>query len=408
MKTLGFACVRCGREHSPRRAEYDCPSCGGNLQVRYDYARIKKVLTRESLSASREGGIWRYLPLLPVSGRRVPAPLVGATPLLRARKLGRDLGLSGLFLKDETRNPSASLKDRAGAVFTARALDRGERIVTGASTGNAAASLACLCAGGPRAVIFVPRTAPEAKLAQLLLYGAVVISVDGSYDEAFDLCLKASREYGWYNRNTGYNPLTREGKKTTSFEIAEQLGWRSPDWVFVPAGDGNILSGVWKGFTDFHRLGLIDALPRLAAVQAEGSDAIARAFEGDGRIRPASGRTLADSISVSLPRDGEAAVAALRESKGIAVRVTDSEMLGAMRETARAEGVFAEPAAAAAVAGLRKAAAQGRLGGGETVVALITGSGLKDVASARKAAGEPHRIAPDLGSLRSLVKKLSL
>ncbi|MEE8424626.1 MAG: threonine synthase, partial [Elusimicrobiota bacterium] len=325
----------------------------------------------------------------------------------KAERLGNLLGLSNLYLKDDGRNPSASLKDRAGAVAVARARSLGRKVAAGASTGNAASSLACLSAGTElKPVVFVPKAAPEAKLAQLLVYGATVLSVDGSYDDAFDLCLAACEEYGWYNRNTGYNAFTREGKKTVSFEIAEQSGWTAPDTVFVPVGDGNILSGVWKGFVELDKLGLIDKLPRLAAVQAEGSAAIARAFTSGRTISPVEGKTVADSIAVSLPRDGEAAVRALKESKGFAVTVSDAEILEAIKTTARTEGIFAEPAAAAGVAGLAKAARAGQLRKNEHITVIITGNGLKDVASARKTVGKPHLIRPDLKDLKRLIASL--
>ncbi|MBI4679229.1 MAG: threonine synthase [Elusimicrobia bacterium] len=400
---LGFKCVRCGKEW-PDAKDYVCVSCGGNLDVVYDYRAIKKKLSRESLKKNRDTSVWRYREILPISRYRgVPVVHIGGTPLYKADRLGADLGLKDLWLKDDGRNPSASFKDRAGSVAVAKALELGEKVVTGASTGNAASSMACLTAGlGLKTIIFVPEKAPVAKIAQLLVFGATVIAVKGTYDQAFDLCLKATEEFGWYNRNTGHNPFTREGKKTASFEVVEQLGWKVPDKVFVSVGDGNIISGLWKGFKDFHSLGLIDRLPRLVGVQAEKSDAIKRAFESDGVIRPVSGETLADSISVSLPRDGDAAVKALRESKGFAVSVTDDEILDAMRATARRESVFGEPAGVASVAGLKKAAAQGLVQAGEKIVALITGNGLKDVASAMKAVGKPFLIEPDEGELQKL------
>ncbi len=399
---LGLACLSCGRESSA--APYTCPGCGGNLEAVYDYRRLKKKVSRRSLQADREPSIRRYEPLLPVRSLSAVLP-VGGTPLLRARRLARELGLTHVWIKDDGRNPSASLKDRAGAVVLTRALERKEKIIAGASTGNAASSLACLAAGrNIKPVIFVPRTAPQAKIAQLLVYGAEVITVRGTYDQAFDLCLKACRKYGWYNRNTGTNPWTREGKKTVAYEIIEQLGWAVPDLVFVPVGDGNILSGVWRGFKDFYRLGLIGRLPRLAAVQAAGSDAVKRAFE-TGVIKPVGGRTIADSISVSLPRDGAAAVRALRESGGFALSVTDQEILEAVKTTARTEGVFAEPAGAAPVAGLKKAVRLGLVRGSERVVVLATGSGLKDVASAMKSVGKPHTIRPELGELSRLAAR---
>jgi len=407
-KVLGLRCIACAKEHGLDAAPYICPSCGGNLQVVYDYRAIRKKLTRRALARDTERTLWRYWEILPLDDRRlIPAPQVGWTPLYEAPRLARGLGLRGLHLKDDGRNPSASFKDRANAVVLGRALRLGVDVVTTASTGNAASSLACLAAGLPlKTVIFVPETAPEAKIAQLLVFGATVVAVRGTYDDAFDLCGRAAREYGWYNRSTGVNPFTREGKKTGAFELCEQLGWEVPDLVFVPVGDGNIISGMWKGFTDLRALGLIDRLPRLAAVQAEGSAAVKNAVEGDGTIRPVSGKTVADSISVSLPRDGLAAVQAVRESRGFAVAVSDAEILAAIPELARGANVFAEPAAAAAWAGLKKAAARGLLRGSETAAVMVTGNGLKDVASAMKSVGQPQRVNPDLAELKRLMRKL--
>lgn len=406
---LGLRCIRCARQHAaPGRGQaplYVCSGCGGNLQVTYDYAAIGREVTRASLAADPDRSIWRYSAFFPVERTELASRLsVGGTPLAAAPVLGARLGLQTLWLKDDTRNPSASFKDRAGAVALAVAHERGERVVAGASTGNAASSLACLAARtGMKTVIFVPESAPAAKVAQILLFGANVVAVRGTYDQAFDLCLEACREHGWYNRNTGYNPYTREGKKTCAFEIVEQLGWNVPDWVAVSVGDGNIISGLWKGFVELREAGLVDRVPKLLAVQAEHSNSVKLAFEGDGEIRAVSGTTIADSISVSVPRDGDAAVRALRESAGAAVAVTDDEILDAMRVLARSEGLFAEPAAAAAVAGLVTATRDGRVSPSETVVTVVTGSGLKDVASAMRAAGAAHVIDPDLRALNELV-----
>jgi threonine synthase len=256
---------------------------------------------------------------------------------------------------------------------------------------------------GIRAVIFVPETAPAAKVAQLLVFGASVIMVRGTYDDAFDLCLQASEEYGWYNRNTGYNPFTREGKKTLAYEVCEQNGWQCPDWIFVPVGDGNIISGVWKGFMDLREMGFIDRLPRIAACQAEGSDAVTRAIDSDGVISPVEGRTIADSIAVSMPRDGEAAVQALIDAKGRAFRVSDDDILAAIPEMARETGVFAEPASAVSLAALRGALHADIIDEDETVVLLVTGNGLKDVDSAMLAVGKPRIIEPDMGEVRRLL-----
>ncbi len=403
IKTL--QCIRCGKDHKLTEAKYNCTACGGNLQVLYDYNLIKKRLNFDVLNDNPERSIWRYLDILPIASiRSVPPVQVGWTPLYKAEKLGDEAGVPNLYIKDDGRNPSASFKDRASAVVVGRALELEEKVVTCASTGNAASSLACLTGSlDMKTVIFVPETAPAPKVAQLLVYGAAVVMVKGTYDDAFELCLKASQEYGWYNRSTGINPFTREGKKTCAFEICEQLKWETPDKVFVPVGDGNIISGIWKGFVEFHRLGIIERLPQLVAVQAEHSDSVKRAFETGTDVQPVSGKTIADSISVSLPRDGLAAVMAIRDSQGFAVSVPDDEILQAIPRIARGSNVFAEPAAAATYAGLLKAVKEGKVKENESVVLLITGNGLKDVQSAMKSVGKPYVIKPEFAELKKLV-----
>jgi threonine synthase len=399
----GLRCVRCERLSAVGDAVYTC-ACGGNLMVEYDLDAVGRELNKKSLADNRDYTIWRYLPALPVS-KRLIGPPVGWTPLVDAPKLAKALGIRSLRIKDDGRNPSASFKCRASSVALARALDIGVDLVTGASTGNAASATAVLSAAiGVKARIFVPKAAPRAKIAQLLTFGAEVLAVDGTYDQAFDLCLEATRRFGWYNRNTGYNPYTREGKKTVSFELAEQCGGKAPDLVVVPVGDGNIISGVWKGLQEAHCLGLLDRTPRLLAAQAEGSAAIVDAFEQDREIRPVSGDTIADSISVSLPRDGEAAVAAIQGSRGFGVRVSDAQIIAAIGEQARGSGVFGEPAGVTAYAGLKEAVRLGKIDPSWDVVVLNTGNGLKDVASAMKGVGEPRVIAPDPRVLDELFK----
>ncbi|MDT8285612.1 MAG: threonine synthase [Elusimicrobiales bacterium] len=408
IKTL--QCIRCGKDHKLSETRYDCVACGGNLQVLYDYNLIKKRLNYEVLQENWDRSIWRYADLLPLPNlKHIPPVQIGWTPLYRAEKLGQTINVPNLYVKDEGRNPSASFKDRANAVVVARALDQKEKVITTASTGNAASSLACMTGSlDISTVIFMPENAPPAKIAQVLVFGATVILVKGNYDDAFDLCLKASREYGWYNRSTGYNPFTREGKKTCSFEICEQMKWEVPDKVVVPVGDGNIISAIWKGFVEFENLDIIEKLPQLIAVQAEGSDAVKRACESGADIQAVAGKTLADSISVCVPRDGLAAVSAIKDSGGFAMGVTDDEIIAAIPELARGSNVFAEPAGAAGWAGLKKAAAQGLIKENESVVLLVTGSGLKDVGAAMKSVGKPHVIRPDLGELKKLVAGLNL
>lgn len=404
----GFTCIGCGEEYALPNDLFTCKRCGGNLQVVYDYEMIRGQFSRKDLEDNTDHSMWRYTPLMPFEHEPERPPVhIGWTPLYRAERLGRKLGLKNLFIKDDGRNPSASTKDRASAVVIAKSLETsGAQIIACASTGNAASSLACLAAPmGIHAVIFVPETAPAAKVAQLLVFGASVIMVRGTYDDAFDLCLQASEEYGWYNRNTGYNPYTREGKKTLAYEVCEQNGWQCPDWVFVPVGDGNIISGVWKGFRDLHGIGFIDRLPKLVACQAEGSDAVTRAFDSDGVIKPVEGRTVADSIAVSMPRDGEAAVQALIQAGGPAFRISDKEILAAIPEMARETGVFAEPASAVSLAALRGALNADIIGDDETVVLLVTGNGLKDVDSAMLSVGKPLIIEPDMEEVRRVLSE---
>lgn len=411
---LGYRCSLCGAEFAPDYAGYICHAHGdlGNLDVVLDYAAIGAAVSPRTLPA--EPSLWRYLPLLPVGDpghAGTPLRAAGWTPLYRAARLGAGLGLSNLWLKDDGRNPTASFKDRASAVVVARARELAAGVVVTASTGNAGAALAGMAAAvGQPAIIFAPETAPPAKVAQLLVFGARVLLVRGNYDQAFDLSLAAAREFGWYVRNTGYNAFTVEGKKTAAYEICEQLaaaagapgpGWVAPDVLFVSVGDGNILSGLYKGFIDLAALGWIDRLPRLIGVQAAGSAACANAWAaGVDTITPVAADTLADSIAVDLPRDGVRAVRAVRATGGAFLTVSDDAILSAIAALGRDAAVFAEPAGAAAYAGLVQAVQQGLVRSDETVVVVNTGSGLKDVKAARLAVGQPQVIDLTLDAVR--------
>jgi threonine synthase len=318
-----------------------------------------------------------------------------------------------LWVKDDGRNPTASFKDRASAIAVVKAQERQAGVIAVASTGNAAAALSGLCASLKQPnVIFVPETAPQAKIAQLLVFGSTVILVKGSYDAAFELCLQAAAEYGWYNRNTGYNPYMTEGKKTVSLEICEQLGWQAPDRIFVSVGDGCIIGGVHKGLKDLLALGWIDRMPKLMGIQAEGSAYLYQAWKNQEDVLtkpPIPAQTIADSISAGLPRDRLKAMAAVTETAGAYLTVTDEEILAAIPALARGCGVFAEPAGAAAYAGLLKAVAQGLVAPDERVVVINTGNGLKDVASAMQAVGQtgpqPYRIGPSLDELKKVMRE---
>jgi threonine synthase len=398
-------CSICGKDYAPGSLAYTCPACGevGTLDVLYDYPALASRLDRDALPSS--GGMWRYRALLPLGADSVVPPLaVGMTPLYDAPRLAADLRVARAWIKDDGRNPTGSLKDRASALVVARAMEQGVQTVSAASTGNAAAALAGICASvGRTPIIFVPASAPEAKIAQLLVYGATVLLVEGTYDQAFDLCMQLSIEQGWYCRNTGVNPFTTEGKKTVAFEMAEQLGWDVPDVVVVTVGDGNILAGVHKGFTDLFRLGWITRIPRLIGVQAEGSSPLVSAWlagQPAAAMQPVDAQTLADSISAGLPRDRSKALRAVRQTGGAFVAVPDAAILTSIPALARLTGVFAEPAAAAAYAGCRRAIELGYIGAGERVLLLLTGSGLKDVRRAQQSVSGGLRVPPDADVIR--------
>ncbi len=412
-------CLRCGREYAPEEIEYVCscrPNQGsdlGTLDVQYDYQAIQQAANPAQIAGDPDPSIGRWWPLLPIARRESLSPLaVGGTPLFHARRLGEAIGLPRLFIKDDGRNPTASLKDRASAIAVARAQEEGRPIIATASTGNAAAALAGQCAAaGQENIIFVPKSAPQAKIAQLLIYGSRVLAVDGSYDDAFDLCVAACQEFGWYNRNTGYNPYMTEGKKTVSFEIAQQLAgggeapFQAPDAVFVSVGDGCIIGGVHKGFKDLLALGWIDHMPRIHGVQSTGSPALYRAWrQGRELPEPVQATTRADSISVDAPRDAVKALNAVRRTGGAFLAVPDAAILKAMLPLARQAAVFAEPAGAAAYAGLLRALADGLIQPHETVVVIVTGSGLKDVKAAMEVTGGVTVIPPTLEAVREALK----
>jgi threonine synthase len=427
-KFVGYRCSLCNSEYLPGQVTYTCPQDGGNLDVVLDYDAIRQKFQPEDLTSRAEDSLWRYLPLLPVpdpGGDGTPIRVVGWTPVFTLSRLAEKLGLEHLWLKDESRNPTASFKDRASAVVMARAREIGAEVVVTASTGNAGAALAGMAAAiGQKAVIFAPKTAPTAKVAQLLVYGAKVILVDGTYDEAFDLTIQAAQEFGWYCRNTGYNPFTAEGKKTAAFEIwewfsgkldnggsangkpAEDQSAKLPSTsltIFVSVGDGNIISGIHKGFKDLLALGWMEKMPRIMGVQAEGSAAIANAFHaGTEKIIPISANTIADSISVDLPRDGVRAVRAARESGGTYIQVSDNEILQAIAALGPS-GTFAEPAGATAYAGLVCALSRGIVRSGDPVLVLNTGSGLKDVKAAMQAVATAPVIEPTLEAVKRVL-----
>ena len=404
-----YECSICGKTYAHDEITYTCYADGGNLNVILDYDMIREKYQPDDITSRTETSLWRYLPLLPVNapeGENTPLYAVGWTPTFELPRLATKLGLNNLWLKDESSNPTASFKDRASAILVARAREIGADVIVTASTGNAGAALAGMCAAvGHKAVIFAPKTAPVAKITQLLVFGAQVMLVDGNYDDAVELAVKAANEFGWYCRNTGYNPFTVEGKKTAGFEIWEWALKTLPEHsksltVFVSVGDGNIISGVHKGFKDLVKLGWMKQMPRIIGVQSEGSAAIANAYyAGTETITPVKATTMADSISVDMPSDGVRALRAATETGGRYVIVKDEQIYAAIAELGKV-GVFAEPAGATAYAGLVEAISQGSVAADDPVLVLNTGSGLKDVKSAMRAVGEAPIIAPTLAAVR--------
>ncbi len=412
----------CGELYQPDDVLYVCPKHGneGILEVEYDYAAIEQPHV-----VNFKDGMFAYRNLLPVAENTPAPPLqVGGTPLYFAPKLAAANNVAEVWVKDDGRNPTASLKDRASAIAVMKAHELGAKVVTTASTGNAAAALAGLAASvGQKTIIFVPATAPQAKIAQLLVYGATVLLVDGTYDDAFDLCLEATQEFGWYCRNTGYNPYMAEGKKTVTFELFDQLNPQPPapnprspipnppiTHIFVSVGDGCIISGVYKGLKDLVGIGRLEEMPKVIGVQAAGSNFMYQAWHNGEDVLtkpPINANTLADSISAELPRDRIKALTAVSQTNGAFIEVSDQEILAAIPALAQGCGVFAEPAAAAAYAGLRKAAQTGLVNAEDRVALIITGNGLKDVQSAMKSTGEAQIIEPHLTAVKQALTKLS-
>ena len=393
-------CVKCGKEY-PATPDVTTCECGGILDIVYDYDYIKSRLTKEKLAARKAMTMWRYRELLPIEEETENTPLrVGNTPLYEEPRLAEMLGLGHLYVKDDGLNPTSSLKDRASAMAVAKAKEAGKDMIACSSTGNAASSLAGnAAAAGMKTYIFVPSRAPKGKVAQLLTFGATVVSVQGNYEETFELSSKAIDRWGWYNRNAAVNPYLSEGKKTVSLEICEQLQWKAPDYIAVAVGDGCTIGGVWKGLKDLYAIGFIDKLPRLISCQAEGCCPLNRAIEEKAPWHPMEENTLADSIAVGVPRNPDKALQAIEESHGLVVNVSDAEIMAAQKLLGSVCGLFGEPAGVTGTAGVKKLCEMGVLGKDDTVVTMISGNGLKDVENAIKAAGAPISCPNDMESL---------
>lgn len=403
---IGYKCTLCGKEFDAHLNLFTCPDCGpkGILDIVYDYKKLKEVVSRKYFAENENYSMWRYANLMSIENNSLHMTLqVGWTPLYKSKRLAENIGLKTLYIKDDGVNPTYSLKDRASAIAVIKAIENKMDTISCSSTGNAASSLAGNAARmGLKAIIFVPARAPIGKLTQLLIYGAKVITVAGNYQQTFELSQQAINKWSWYNRNAGINPHLVEGKKTVSLEIAEQLNWDIPDWVVVSVGDGCTIGGVYKGFYDLRELGIIERIPKILGVQAEGCCPLFTAFKEAKPPRPAEENTIADSIAVGVPRNPIKALNAVNFSKGSWVTVADEDILKAMKLLGSTEGIFGEPAGVAGLAGLIRALDQGIIKRAEKVSVIVTGNGLKDVNNALKAAGEPMRVGPDIKELEKL------
>jgi threonine synthase len=415
-KITRLTCVQCGAHYREGEHPYTCPACGieGILDVEYDYDVARRSMKERGLGATphdRLGSIWRYIDLLPISGAAgLPGLQVGGTPIVHAPRVAALAGVRSVVLKDDGRLPTCSFKDRASAVGTTKARELGFTTIACSSTGNAASSLAGFSAdAGLNAIIFVPAHAPPAKVAQLRAFGATVLLVEGSYDQAYYLCEDACKLHGWYDRNCAVNPYLVEGKKTCGLEIGEQLATDPPDWVVVALGDGCTTAGIWKGMREMNALGVLPRLPRLLSVQAEGAAPLAKAWAeknyGDApTYTKVKAQTAADSIAVGEPRNWRKALRAIKASEGAIVSVSDEAILEAAKDLAAASGVFAEPTASATLAGLLRAREEGIVRAEDRVLLVITGNGLKDVAGASAKAPPAHKIGVSLDDVARVVK----
>ncbi|MBU0764919.1 MAG: threonine synthase [Bacteroidetes bacterium] len=406
-----YKCITCDKEYTGARIMYLCDECqtknnpanppAGVLKTLYHYdlltGKEKSKNIRKKLNNSN------FIQLLPIdSVASLPTLRIGKTPLYKIDKLNDRTLSFELFLKDDSQNPTFSFKDRASQIVSAFAKEHDIDTIAAASTGNAGSSLAGICAAQrQKAIIFVPSTAPRAKLTQIAMYGATVIPVEGTYDDAFDLSIEATKRFGWYNRNTAFNPLTIEGKKTVSFELFNQMN-DLPDRIFVPVGDGVILSGVYKGYEDLYELGLVERIPVIVAVQAEGSCNIVRNLDTDS-FTSKSGRTFADSISVDIPRNYYMAKSFIRQYHGESVIVSDDEIRQASGVLSRNTGIFSEPAAAAAFAGMLKYMESGEIPAGSGNVVLLTGCGLKDIDAVQPLVNIPGAVKPVVQEVERLL-----
>ncbi len=397
-KIKGLICRECGKEFPPVSLHV-CEMCFGPLEVKYDYAAIKGSISRKKIEAGPKS-LWRYVDLLPIQGEPTVGLYAGFTPLIHARNLGDELGLDKLYIKNDTVNhPTLSFKDRVGAVALTRARELGYDTVACASTGNLANSVAAHAAAAKmHCYVFIPHDLEASKVLGNLVYRPHVVEVEGNYDDVNRLCSEIAGEHKWAFVNVNIRPYYAEGSKTLAYEVVEQLGWMAPDQIVIPMASGSLLTKVWKGLNELHKLGLIDRLTtRIHGAQAEGCAPIATAYkQGRDFFKPVKPKTIAKSLAIGNPADGYYALKATAESGGAMDEVTDEEIIEGMMLLAQTEGIFAETAGGVTIGVLKKLVKQGILKRSDVTVALITGNGLKTQEAVVNAVGRPTRITPSL------------
>ncbi|MCM8812164.1 MAG: threonine synthase [Candidatus Omnitrophica bacterium] len=402
----GLRCRECAREY-PAKALYVCEYCFGSLEVDYDYAAISRKLSRQ-LIESRPPNIWRYKELLPIDGEPSVGFHTGMTPFFKAHNLGRALGVKELYIKDDSVcHPTLSFKDRVVSVALSRAKELGFETVACASTGNLANSVSALSAkAGFKRTIFIPADLEAAKIIGSLVYAPRLMAVEGNYDEVNRLCAEIGTHYKWAFVNINIRPYYAEGSKTYGFEVAEQMGWKAPQHIVVPAASGSLLVKIWKGFKEFYKLGFLEEPTcRLYAAQAFGCHPIVTAIEeGSDIIKPVKPKTIAKSLAIGNPADGYYAADAIRETGGWGAAVTDEEIVDGIKLLAQTEGIFTETAGGVTVAAAKKLIEQKKIPRDESIVVCVTGQGLKTQEAVQDHVGKPIRIKPNLSSFQEHVK----
>ena len=400
-------CRECHREY-PLAALNVCEFCFGPVEVTYDYDGIKKNVTRESIQRG-PASLWRYKDFLPCDADAAIDIGAGYTPLVRAKNLGKALGLNNLYIKNDTTNPTWSFKDRVVAVAATRARELGYEKLACASTGNLANSVSAhAAAAGMEAVVFIPHDLEQGKVVGSSIYGPTLVKVRGNYDAVNRLCAELAGSYNWAFVNVNVRPYYSEGSKTLAFEVAEQLGWRAPDHCVVPIASGSLFVKIRKGFQEFAKAGLIEEkATRMSGAQATGCSPVAVAWqEGSMNFRPQRPDTIAKSLAIGNPADGYYSLVQLKETNGACGMVDDDEIVAGMKLLAETEGIFGETAGGVTVASLKQLAAQGRIGADELTVAFITGAGFKTLEAVSGALNPPLEIDANVESFESAYRGL--